>query len=491
MRPQTTLIAAVLALAASSGAGADVAEDARALLDSGEWEEALSMAEGELTARPKSNSAGVLNAIAGEALYLLGRSPEAETYLEKARARGVADAYLLGGRMAMERYDFPGAAKMYERYVALREKASKPVEEEAESGARAASLASDMLERVENITVIDRIDVEHDDFFRRYRLSPESGSLRAVAEVAADYPGVAYLEEAQSPVFQNERGDFRLWSQPDGEGQLEIVESNRYIDGDWEPPVEADRQLGGGGNAAFPFMMADGATLYFASDGEGSIGGYDIFRSNRDSSTGRYMAPSNMGMPYNSPYNDFMLAIDESNGIGWWATDRNQLADGQISIYVFIPNEVRRNHDAENPDIVSLASLSDPAVAQPESEMERIESLRGLIGEMGSRPGTDEGGERVDFRFPVASGRVYRRMEDFHSARAAALMEQWLEETESLEGKQRELSELRRRYPASPGDPALRSRILSLENSVEKESSALRRLRGKIIAEETKVSPLH
>lgn len=474
--------AAFLAIAAAvAPSRADVIEEARALLDRGEYAEALALTEAELAARPKSASAGTVNALAGEAQYMLGNRDEAEAFLAKARARGVADAYRLSGRMAMEDYDFPTASEMYSRYISLKEKASKPIDGDALREKKGVEAARDMLERVERIVVIDRIDTDHEDFFSRYGLSAESGRLRPVEDITADYPSYSEIETAESPVFENERGDFRLWAQPDSaSGKLRIMESNRFIGGGWEAPMASDTVLNGGGNAAFPFMMADGTTLYFASDGDGSIGGYDIFRSNRDSETAEYQAPVNMGMPYNSPANDYMLAIDESAGIGWWATDRNDLPEGQISIYVFVPNELRRNYDVDTPEIGSLARLDDIEATQRDADPDLLEELRGRIDASADVPAESP---RL-FDFPIAAGTVYHNFDDFRSARAEQLMHRWLELQKEYDTMTDELAELRRSYSSRRGDRELSRKILDLEDRCEHAREALNRTRGEIVAAE-------
>ena len=88
------------------------------------------------------------------------------------------------------------------------------------------------------------------------------------------------------------------------------------------------------------------------------MGGYDIFETVRDAATGEYMPPSNVGMPFNSPYDDFLLVTDEQNGVGWWATDRNSLED-MVTLYVYMLPEMRRNVDPESDDLMSLARLSE------------------------------------------------------------------------------------------------------------------------------------
>ena len=82
-------------------------------------------------------------------------------------------------------------------------------------------------------------------------------------------------------------------------------------------------------------MLSDGSTLYFAAEGdiENALGGLDIYMTRRDE-TGAFFSPTNVGMPYNSPYNDYMMAIDDAAGLGWWATDRNA-PDGMVTVYIF------------------------------------------------------------------------------------------------------------------------------------------------------------
>ena len=54
-----------------------------------------------------------------------------------------------------------------------------------------------------------------------------------------------------------------------------------------------------------------------------------------------------MGFPFNSYANDYMLVIDETCNVGWFASDRYQ-PEGKVCIYTFIPNESRNPYDYEN-----------------------------------------------------------------------------------------------------------------------------------------------
>ncbi|MDA3910163.1 MAG: OmpA family protein [Bacteroidales bacterium] len=56
------------------------------------------------------------------------------------------------------------------------------------------------------------------------------------------------------------------------------------------------------------FIHPDGRTLYFCSKGHNSMGGFDIFRSVKDSS-GNWSTPENLGYPINTPGDEAFWAI--------------------------------------------------------------------------------------------------------------------------------------------------------------------------------------
>ena len=51
-----------------------------------------------------------------------------------------------------------------------------------------------------------------------------------------------------------------------------------------------------------------------------------------------FYIPDNYGLPYNSTANDYFLAIDERNNLGWLISDRYQPED-KVCIYIFVPNK--------------------------------------------------------------------------------------------------------------------------------------------------------
>ncbi|MEL6538067.1 MAG: tetratricopeptide repeat protein, partial [Bacteroidota bacterium] len=96
---------------------------------------------------------------------------------------------------------------------------------------------------------------------------------------------------------------------------------------DWSTPLNLGPAINTEGNEMFPFMHQDGI-LYFASDGQGGLGGLDLFTSAFEEGT--WQAPKNMGYPVNTHHDDFGL-IMEPNGVqGWFSSNRDSLEGDNI-----------------------------------------------------------------------------------------------------------------------------------------------------------------
>lgn len=68
------------------------------------------------------------------------------------------------------------------------------------------------------------------------------------------------------------------------------------------------------------YMHIDGETMYIASEGNETIGGYDIFISKKVQ--GSWTKPVNMGYPINTPYDDFFFASTANGKFAYIASNR-------------------------------------------------------------------------------------------------------------------------------------------------------------------------
>ncbi|HEX5002715.1 MAG TPA: tetratricopeptide repeat protein [Bacteroidia bacterium] len=92
--------------------------------------------------------------------------------------------------------------------------------------------------------------------------------------------------------------------------------------GKWSEPIPFGPEINTAANEAFPTLSGDGRTLYFSSDGPKSSGGYDIFKSDLQTATGKWSAPSHLGFPVNSPGNDFYYVISNDKSKAYFTSDR-------------------------------------------------------------------------------------------------------------------------------------------------------------------------
>ena len=165
-------------------------------------------------------------------------------------------------------------------------------------------------------------------------------------------------------------------------------------------------------------MAGDGVTLYFASRGHGSIGGYDLFVTRYNIASNTYLAPEQLGMPFNSPANDYLMVIDEAKGVGWFATDRNQ-PQGRVCLYLFIPNEARPrvSEDIDADSLRTLASLASIRATLPEGS-----SYDQLVAAARTNTAAVSKKEQ-DFEFVINDNTIYYTERDFRNADAAEAYE--------------------------------------------------------------------
>jgi outer membrane protein OmpA-like peptidoglycan-associated protein len=101
---------------------------------------------------------------------------------------------------------------------------------------------------------------------------------------------------------------------PGGFGGLDIYYTNK-VNGEWSQPLNMGSNINSAFDEDAPFMTSDGKTLYFASNGPSSIGGFDILISSKNVD-GTWSEAQNAGYPFNSTNDDiyFSCTIDEKRG---------------------------------------------------------------------------------------------------------------------------------------------------------------------------------
>ncbi len=460
-------IIGVFALCCANFAVAQSLEQAKQLFLAGEYEQAKPVFQ-KLVKQAPSNAN--YNYWYGVCCYETGEKQEAQPYLEKSAARKVIDAYLYLARLYYDFYRFDDAVDNYEEHINWLEKKKRPTEQ-AEAELETAKLAVRMIKGVEDVAVIDSFVVDKDDFLSVYKISKESGQ-------------VYRAKDTMSTIYETEMGNKMIYSGMAADSTLQLYSRNRLLDG-WSVG-EPLTFLNKGGNADYPFLMPDGLTLYFAADGESSLGGYDIFVTRYDTEDGTYLRPDHLGMPFNSPANDYMYVIDELNEIGWFASDRYQ-PEGQVCIYVFVPNASKKVYDYENTDeqtLIEVATLRSIRTTWTDEAKVRQGKQRLAALMYTKESGQTEG----DFTFIVDDSSIYHTWADFRSAEACQHYRELVQKQQDVTTLQDELIAKRDQY--AQGDNSrkkeLAPAILEQEQRIKQLWEEIRQLETTMRNEEIK-----
>lgn len=383
---------------------------------------------------------------------------------------------LSAGKNFQKQYRFDRAIAVYNNYRTALVKKKQPTEE-VDRLLEQCRIGQNMLQGIENVCVIDSFIVDKQHFLRAYNLSPESGKL---------YTYKAFFQgedSCNSTVYQTQLGNRILYGSTNSDNTISIFSCNKTTEG-WSDPSMLPENINSlASNANYPFLLDDGVTFYFASDNPNSLGGYDLFVTRYDTNTDSYLKPENMGMPFNSPSNDYMLAIDEVNGLGWFASDRYQ-PEGKVCIYVFVPNSTKQIYDAKTTPmnkLIKLAQLKD--IQATWSDEQIVQSAQARLDKLLNR--TTSAKANDGFSFIIDDTHTYQAYSDFQSNEARETFKQLQRILMENDKNITRLQELRNQYGKGNSDDKkqLEGDILGLERitmqrqkQIEQETVSVRNI---------------
>ena len=457
---QKKYLTALLGLCMAGTAGAQTLTQAKNFFEQGEFEKAKPVFE-RLVKQSPSNAS--YNFWYGACCYETGENEKAYTYLSKSAKRRYIDAYLYLGKWCYDAYRFDEAEENLNEYIDLRSR-KKGSTEDGERMLEKVRRGQRMIRGVEKVAVIDSFVVDKQDFLKAYKLSADAGDIQITEN------GVQ---------FTNEMGDKQLQSVRNAEGQASLYSSMKMID-QWSKP-EAVTSINELGNADYPFVAGDGITMYYASDNEESMGGYDIFVTRYDSDDNSYLRPDNLGMPFNSPANDYMYVIDDLNNLGWFVSDRRQ-PEGKVCVYVFVPNASKQVYDYENGDPDQIAALARlDRISDTCTDEDKVRTARQQLAALVYSK--DENTRKADFTFIVDDSATYHSLRDFRSAEARKQFQMLQQKEKDLESLIGQLDKKREAYAQAaesnranmaPGMLDMEKRVEQLRQDIEELTNTVR-----------------
>ena len=394
----------------------------------------------------------------GVCLMETGYPEEAIAYLNKSIPK-IVRAYRYIGDYYCAKELYAEAIDNYELFVsgfkADKELHNDSIEDLYTQKADSLRTLFRMIRNTNKVCVIDSFIVSKDELFNSYITDASTGSFSSYSEF--------FNQEIQGDVFLPEMENSVVFSRQEN-GKFKLYQSFRSFDS-WVDE-SAINGLESDGDLRYPFIQNDGITIYYADNGSNSLGGYDIFVSRYNSSTDRYLVPENIGMPFNSPANDYLYVIDEVNNLGWFATDRRQPED-TVCIYVFIPDERRSKYNYEGGDTAAIHNAARlMSIKETQTDLEEVRAARQRLTLLAYDIRDKE--KQIENLFVIDDLTDYRSENDFQSPEARTLYLRWLDIRNTYSDDVIRLENMRNRYHQSSKQEKeeMKNQLLELENSV-------------------------
>ena len=326
-----------------------------------------------------------------------------------------------------------------------------------------ATFGNNMFEVVEKVTLVDSFVVDLDNVLDAIAIDANCGRLLTAQQTKQL---VGTKQPPTGSGYVNNFCDHTIFCQSGKGGIVSLFESDKFGDS-WSAPKPLEGLLDSSAVRGYPFLLPDGTTLYFASKDSTSLGGYDIFLTRYDSETKSYLKPQNVGMPFNSPFNDYLMVYDEVNDLGWFVSDRFQ-PEGKVCVYVFLPNTMRQTYTGiDNNSLLQLAALRNIRMTQKGNDKLVADAKVRLKGASSKKESSNSSNT---FSFDVAYGTHYNDITQFKNEEARKYAQEWTELNEKYNKLISLLKENRKRYEDSPSQAerkAMATIILRQEKEVE------------------------
>lgn len=363
-------------------------------------------------------------------------------------------------------YQFAEALELLEEEIEILEEKGKDISQ-LTAQEEQVERCLQMLSATEDICFIDSIVLHKSQMLSALPLSSEIGHIGTLQQVCPEVARQCDSADVMS-AYMNSMEDCLYFTMKDSVG-VEKLHSCNNLMGTWTSPTPLDGITNISGKQGYPFMLSDGITFYYSAQHPDGIGGYDIYVTRYQSSENRFLTPELLNMPFNSLANDYFYIYDEGKEIGCFATDRRQAADS-VCVYFFLPNPERRIYQADSLDEAELRGYAQIRfIKDTWSNAEEVALAKAELYK------ADVQSSQNMYRFIINDAIVYTQLEQFKSASARRIAEQWIQESERLATMQSELELLRNSYTKGASQQE-QEKILQYESAIHQLRATVLRL---------------
>jgi len=308
----------------------DIMKRAASLFEKGAYLEALPDFRQLLSSSPEDPS---LNFYYGACLIASDEDPSsAVKHLRFASKTSNVDPrvnYFLGQALHMD-YRFSEAEKAYLKFLETADSKVKASYPGCDRLIIMAQNGKGLLSNIKDIKVISKTESTSKDFFRNYDLSNVGGSIITVPDELLSSED---KKRGHRPLTHFDPKRPMVYFSSYGKGSdLNIYSALKGSRGSFSNPIEVPGDINTPYDEDYPFMHADGRTLYFSSKGHTSMGGYDIFSSSIEASSGLFRNVQNLDFAISSAEDDIFYIVDKDRIWANFASSRNS-ESGRLHVY--------------------------------------------------------------------------------------------------------------------------------------------------------------
>jgi hypothetical protein len=265
-------------------------------------------------------------------LYVGENKEKALQYLKYATEQSDVPplAYFYYGLGLHLNYRFDKAIDFYQKYQALASKKDRELKL-VDTYITQCTNGKSLVSNFTDISVVQRKVLPVKDFYRNYDLTEFGGKIIVKPEefmseedIKRDATFLMYFEKDADLIY------YASYSDKNQTGK-DLYFISKLPTGSWSKAQKLSDVINTEFDEDFPFIHPEGNTLYFASKGHNSMGGYDIFKSTRRGD-GSWTAPINMEFAINTPWDDFMFISDKEEKSAWFSSNR-ETNSKEVTVY--------------------------------------------------------------------------------------------------------------------------------------------------------------
>lgn len=254
-------------------------------------------------------------------------------HLNFAIQKGCSDprVFYYMGKAQHLNYEFAKAIPFYNDYLKKQNPKDKnPLP--AEQAIQMCKEGKQLLTKVKDIVVLEKVSADVESFFRFYNLDEIGGKVLAIPEELKSkidkkksYNGVLYKNGDAPEVYFSSYGE-------NEENGIDVFQAFLLGDGTFSSPKRLPNTINTSEDEEFAYMHPDGKTFYFASKGHNSMGGYDIFKSSYNPASQEFSPPENLDFAINTPDDDLFFVTDSLHQTAYFASARSS-SQGELHVY--------------------------------------------------------------------------------------------------------------------------------------------------------------